>query len=604
MAKSKKQISSEPPIVVNWVNENASKLSEVRSMNPTLYSAITMALDYLNKSLGGVGDVVMPEVTAPSLSAVKGLQREDLVETFIRIFDFDNFLSVQKVLMDLGYRWREDILPFELKDNPWYRITNEDDVLDFCVKNTDIGVTRLFSDYEQSIVALVLREIEGVYTIEPFFGTDHELFNQTIVREINVLDLGLDESFLPKLKMSTTEKPVYKLLLAPFDIVARAFQIWAFDKKFEWASGNDVRVFGDTKRWVFLASFDDGSQFFLTSNSVEFYEKSEDFDFDGKTYSKKSIPDISLRMFNIKPEWESNDLFNSRFAVNKKRDLPQIKEFLLSFGFTIKVDSSIRNSAEKYVLITISDNGEISIEDYTFSAWSSPNFRKIQIGDFGLPLPIQSQVQMPEITTGKNIDPLTTNLKIKINTEAESRAFQEWAFSFGIEWFGGGKHFDHLKSKYLFIDNKVLDYSHIVNTFKKFNELEVTLKDLGIVLPLETINPLVYDIKIEVDNENEAQAFQEWAFDKGIKWNGGKNNIQHLDEKYFIIESGILMFDPDGQYMKNSPKREVTLKDLGITVPKTNVAVKKTPAPKVTTTPPLPKPDVQNLYNELDDLDI
>jgi hypothetical protein len=600
MAKSKKETSSETPIVVNWVNENASKLSEVRSMNPTLYSAITMALDYLNKSLGGVGDVVMPEVIAPSLSAVKGLQKEDLVETFIRIFDFENFLSVQKVLMDLGYVWREESLPFHLKDDPSYRITNEGDVLDFCIKNTNI--TSMFSDYEKSIVALVLREIEGVYTIQPFFGTDHELFNQTIVREINVLDLGLDVPFLPKLKVSNTETTVYKLLLAPFEILQEAFQIWAVEKKFEWLGGNQMRVFGNVKRWFFMGE-DDVSRL-LASKDTEDYSTLEDFKFDGNTYSKKSIPDISLRMFNIKPEWESNDLFNSRFAVNKKRDLAQIKEFLLSFGFTIKVDSSKGNSAEKYVLITISDNGEISIEDYTFSAWSSPNFRKIQIGDFGLPLPLQYRAQMPEAPTAKNIDPRTTDLKIKINSEAESRAFQEWAFSFGIEWFRGGNYLDHLTSKYLYIDSKTLDWGDNDKTFNNFNELEVTLTDLGIVLPLETIDPLTTDIKIEVKDEAEARAFQEWAFSKGVKWNGGNNRVSHLDKKYFIIETTLMMFDPDGQYFKNFPARLVTLKDLGVTVPKTIVAVKKKPTPKVKATPTPPTPDVQNLYNELDDLDI
>jgi hypothetical protein len=311
------------------------------------------------------------------------------------------------------------------------------------------------------------------------------------------------------------------------------------------------------------------------------------------------------------------------------------------------------------------------------------------VGAVVMPEAQPTETIIPEAPTAKNIDPRTTDLKIKINTESESRAFQEWAFSFGIEWFGGGSNLDNLTFPYLYIENSRLDWGQDDNTFNNFNELEVTLADLGIVLPLETINPLttdikievdnedearafqewafnngvkwwsartsnlnhlgekyfiidngllvfdedlqsfqnsparlvtlkdlgivlplktidplVYDIKIEVDNAKEAQAFQEWAFDNGIKWNGGKNNIQHLDKKYFIIESALLMFDPDGQYMKNSPAREVTLKDLGITIPKTNVAVKKTPAPKVTTTPPLPKPDVQNLYNELDDLDI
>jgi hypothetical protein len=299
---------------------------------------------------------------------------------------------------------------------------------------------------------------------------------------------------------------------------------------------------------------------------------------------------------------------------------------------------------------------------------------------------------MPEAPTAENIDPRTTDLKIKINSEAESRAFQEWAFSFGIDWFGGGSGstLEHLTSKYLYIDNKVLDWGDNDNTFDYFHELEVTLADLGIVLPLETIDPLttdikiavkneaeaiafqewafskgvgwvsggkrlaysnerffevrnakltVYyrndsdfdrsksklvtladlgivlpletinpfttDIKIEVDNEDEARAFQEWAFNNGAKWYSDKtNNLNHLDEKYFIIENGFLMFDTDGQYLRDSPATLVTLKDLGITVPKTIVAVKKKPTPKVKTTPTPPKPDVQNLYNELDDLDI
>jgi hypothetical protein len=298
--------------------------------------------------------------------------------------------------------------------------------------------------------------------------------------------------------------------------------------------------------------------------------------------------------------------------------------------------------------------------------------------------------EMPKAPTSKNIDPRTTDLKIRINSEAESRAFQEWAFSFGIEWFGGGSYLDNLTFPYLYIENSRLDWGQDDNTFNNFNELEVTLADLGIVLPIETINPLTTDIKIEVDNEDEARAFQEWAFNNGVKWWSARtSNLNHLGEKYFIIDNGLLVFDEDLQSFQNSParlvtlkdlgivlpletisplstdikievkdsnearafqewafsngvtwnvsktqkvknldekkflvesglltfddngrffheslSRLVTLKDLGITVPKTNVAVKKPPTRKVKTPPTPPKPDVQNLYNELDDLDI
>jgi hypothetical protein len=148
-------------------------------------------------------------------------------------------------------------------------------------------------------------------------------------------------------------------------------------------------------------------------------------------------------MFNIKPEWESNDLFNSKFAVNKKRDLAQIKKFLLSFGFTIKVDSSKGNSAENYVLIKISDNGEISIEDYTFSAWSIINYRKIQIGDFGLPLPIQYQAQ-PTETVISYTDISKSWVKsdflgkiVMVSSNAQARGFQKLVLDLGIRWADG-----------------------------------------------------------------------------------------------------------------------------------------------------------------------
>lgn len=231
------------------------------------------------------------------------------------------------------------------------------------------------------------------------------------------------------------------------------------------------------------------------------------------------------------------------------------------------------------------------------------------LGTVVMPEAQPTETIIPEAPTAKNIDPRTTDLKIKINSEAESRAFQEWAFSLGIEWYGGGSNLDNLTFPYLYIENKILDWGQDDKTFNNFNELEVTLADLGIVLPLETINPLTTDIKIKVKDEAEARAFQEWAFNNGVKWYSAStsaktSNLNYLASKYFIIENGFLMYDSGGTYFRDSPEKLVTLKDLGITVPKTIVAVKKKPTPKVKATPTPPTPDVQNLYNELDDLDI
>jgi hypothetical protein len=76
-----------------------------------------------------------------------------------------------------------------------------------------------------------------------------------------------------------------------------------------------------------------------------------------------------------------------------------------------------------------------------------------------------------------------------------------------------------------------------------------------------------------------------------------------------MVENGILL--TLSLYSFNSSTvEEVSLSTLGIKVgdyPKpapAKKATKKPTTPKVQATPPSPKSDVQNLYNELDDLEI
>ena len=150
MSKSKKETSSETPIVVNWVNENASKLSEVRSMNPTLYSAITMALDYLNKSLGGVGDVVMPEqyqaqpteTVIPYTQISKSWVKSDFLGKIVMVSSNAQARGFQKLVLDLGIRWADGSNKVELTRYRLFEISDEgimfamtDDPNSFVTKN-------------------------------------------------------------------------------------------------------------------------------------------------------------------------------------------------------------------------------------------------------------------------------------------------------------------------------------------------------------------------------------------------------------------------------------------------------------------------------------
>ena len=85
-----------------------------------------------------------------------------------------------------------------------------------------------------------------------------------------------------------------------------------------------------------------------------------------------------------------------------------------------------------------------------------------------------------------DIDLTKENIKIKVKTEAEAIAFQEWAFERGAEWRGGGKSPEYTKEKYFFIEDKTLSYAELESTFEEYSLplREVTLEELGVVVPI------------------------------------------------------------------------------------------------------------------------
>jgi hypothetical protein len=857
MAKSKKETSSETPIVVNWVNENASKLSEVRSMNPTLYSAITMALDYLNKSLGGVGDVVMPEQyqAQPTETVIsytdisKSWVKSDFLGKIVMVSSNAQARGFQKLVLDLGIRWADGSNKVELTRYRLFEISDEgimfamtDDPNSFVTKNRtnliffdELGIAPIkevmtAKEIERSSIFVSNKEelnylqevLQNEFGFESY-GTQVLPRNSVFYINVNETDFRISATPQARVLYNLSElgkDPIYKSPDDSTDLKFTSGDRFIYNNSnvynkslqgFETyrlniidnSTTTSVEVsFADnvegsrTVNWVFVTDPDtledfrqkamDGDIRILSKRPI--YEEGttvgnyeilqigfakndfdEGYDFLYQTYRKDtnsflSISETNLvKLFEMPKAPRSKNIdpltTNLKIKINTEAESRAFQEWAFSFGIEwFGGGSYLDNLTFPYLYIEnkMLDWGQ---DDNTFN-----NFNELEVtlADLGIVLPLPT------------IDPLTTNLKIKINTEAESRAFQVWAFSFGIEWYSGGSNLEHLTSKYLYIDNKVLDWDDETTAFNTSNYLEVTLADLGIVVPLETITPLTTDIKIEVDNEDEARAFQEWAFNNGVKWWSARtSNLNHLGEKYFIIdngllvfdedlqsfqnsparlvtlkdlgivlpletitplttdikievkdsnearafqewafskgikwltssthfdnldskyfiiekeylyydsggtyfrdspaklvtladlgivlplktidplvddikievdnenearafqewafkngvtwnvsktqkvkhlneekffiESGLLMFDEDGRFFRESLARLVTLKDLGITVPKTNVAVKKTPAPKVKTTPPAPKPDVQNLYNELDDLDI
>lgn len=232
-----------------------------------------------------------------------------------------------------------------------------------------------------------------------------------------------------------------------------------------------------------------------------------------------------------------------------------------------------------------------------------------------------------------NVQP--TGIVWRVKTEAEYLA------DYGKDWKEVVKWFDDGTKEWLFGRNllEVIDEDSLVNVPKSKAELMGmgTVYTLASVspngdvqgldgfdltdAPLPSITPQGnqgFDVmrkeayKFRASNPEESWAFQEYVFSKGVK---RIQNIsdpkQTIDEKAsdFMVENGILL--TLSLYSFNSSKiEEVSLSTLGIKVedyPKP-APVKKTPkkttTPKVQANPTVPKPDVQNLYNELDDLDI
>lgn len=105
-------------------------------------------------------------------------------------------------------------------------------------------------------------------------------------------------------------------------------------------------------------------------------------------------------------------------------------------------------------------------------------------------------------------------------------------------------------------------------------------------------------IKINVRTPEGAEAFQKWAFSRGVTWASGSTTVDKTEYSYFFIENLKLTFATSISTFNQSKKKEVTLKDLGISLVSTASELEPTelsesqlePTQTETTTPLLELP--------------
>lgn len=174
------------------------------------------------------------------------------------------------------------------------------------------------------------------------------------------------------------------------------------------------------------------------------------------------------------------------------------------------------------------------------------------------------------------------------------------------------------------IQDQITGFSSGKNTYLQANMLaEIIHEMLQEKSPVanqtnSTIAPIVgkvFDVnrqvpyKFEAQSPDESYAFQNYLFSKGIKRKKINNQIPDEFDEYFLVEDGVLSTLSSNRVYSETFAQEITFDDLGIALdeyrkPK---AIKKTKTARVkkgASEPPIQKPDVQDLYGELDDLDI
>jgi len=125
MAKVKKNSNDNNSIIVNWVSQNTDKLEQVKTVNPDLFSAVSLALDYLNKSFGGSGQI-MPEsllekskTNEPPKKSIPIWKKEDFIGKRVVNKNESESRAFLKFIFELGVTFLDgsQIMNFTFRKN-------------------------------------------------------------------------------------------------------------------------------------------------------------------------------------------------------------------------------------------------------------------------------------------------------------------------------------------------------------------------------------------------------------------------------------------------------------------------------------------------------
>lgn len=126
-------------VVAEWKQQNQDRLKEIKTFNPDLYSAINMALSYLNKTLTGEElpveveveeTIIQPqqqqELSVLDVASVSTLS--DFYNTKIRIKNEEESKKFQQLIFDLGGSWEGGSKYLDALNEKYYYVNKNGEI--------------------------------------------------------------------------------------------------------------------------------------------------------------------------------------------------------------------------------------------------------------------------------------------------------------------------------------------------------------------------------------------------------------------------------------------------------------------------------------------
>jgi hypothetical protein len=124
-------------VVAEWKQQNQDRLKEIKTFNPDLYSAINMALSYLNKTLTGEElpveveeTIVEPqqqqELSVLDVACISTLS--DFYDTKIRIKNEEESKKFQQLIFDLGGSWEGGSKYLDALNEKYYYVNKNGEI--------------------------------------------------------------------------------------------------------------------------------------------------------------------------------------------------------------------------------------------------------------------------------------------------------------------------------------------------------------------------------------------------------------------------------------------------------------------------------------------